>query len=55
MNCAGISVGPSKLQHTVQDTELSDWQRILDINVNGVFYGLRAAVPMMIKRGGGQS
>ena len=53
VNCAGISVGPSKLQHTVQDTELSDWQRILDVNVNGVFYGMRAAVPMMIKRGGG--
>jgi len=29
------------------------WGHIIDINLKGVFYGMRAAVPEMIKRGGG--
>lgn len=29
------------------------WGRIVDINYKGVYYGLRAAIPAMLKRGGG--
>jgi NAD(P)-dependent dehydrogenase (short-subunit alcohol dehydrogenase family) len=29
------------------------WQRVIDINLNGVFYCTRAAIPEMIKCGGG--
>ena len=31
----------------------ADWQRIMDIDVNSVFYGCRAAIPSMKQRGGG--
>ncbi|WP_319449856.1 MULTISPECIES: SDR family oxidoreductase [unclassified Mycobacterium] len=32
---------------TIEDYELSEWQRILDINLTGVFLGIRAVVPTM--------
>lgn len=37
----------------VDSTDLDDWHRILDINVNGIFYGVRAVVPVMRKQGSG--
>lgn len=30
------------------DTPVANWQRIIDINVNGVFYGVRAFLPKMM-------
>lgn len=30
-----------------------DWGQIIDINLKGVFYGMRAAAPVMIEQGGG--
>ncbi|MEO0748686.1 MAG: SDR family oxidoreductase [Pseudomonadota bacterium] len=30
-----------------------DWGRVIDINLKGVFYGMRAAIPMMKNAGGG--
>ena len=38
---------------TVEDFELSEWHRILDINLTGVFLGIRAVVPEMKKAGEG--
>lgn len=38
---------------TVEDYELAEWQRILDINLTGVFLGIRAVVPEMKKAGRG--
>ncbi len=38
---------------TVEDFELSEWHRILDINLTGVFLGIRAVVPVMKKAGEG--
>ncbi len=32
---------------TVEDFEISEWHRILDINLTGVFLGIRAVVPAM--------
>lgn len=29
------------------------WSRLIDINLKGVFYGMRAAIPVMTARGGG--
>jgi NAD(P)-dependent dehydrogenase (short-subunit alcohol dehydrogenase family) len=31
----------------------ADWRRVIDINLNGVFYGMRAAIPAMLETGGG--
>ena len=30
-----------------------DWDRVIDVNLKGVFYGMRAVLPGMIARGGG--
>lgn len=34
------------------DTPLENWRRIVDINVSGVFHGIRSFVPQMIAEGG---
>lgn len=48
VNNAGIlNVG------TIEDYELSEWHRILDINLTGVFLGIRAVVKPMKQAGGG--
>ena len=31
------------------------WSQVIDINLKGVFYGMRAALPVMLKAGGGGS
>ena len=48
-NNAGI------LGATVPTGELSieDWNRVISINLSGVFYGLRYEIPAMLKAGGG--
>ena len=33
------------------DTPVANWQRLLDINVSGIFYGIRAFLPKMIATG----
>lgn len=38
---------------TIEDYPLSEWQRILDINLTGVFLGIRAVVPPMKQAGRG--
>ena len=49
VNNAGISAGPYELMtHT-----LEDWRRILSINLDGVFLGLRHAGPAIAATGGG--
>ncbi|MCL4168051.1 UNVERIFIED_CONTAM: hypothetical protein GTU68_035658, partial [Idotea baltica] len=49
VNNAGISVQPTP----TADVSLDDWKRTLDINLSGVFYGLRFGIPAMLKSGGG--
>jgi meso-butanediol dehydrogenase/(S,S)-butanediol dehydrogenase/diacetyl reductase len=47
VNNAGI--GPSG---NALDTPLDVWHETIEINLSGVFYGCRAALPRLIKRGG---
>lgn len=35
------------------DIDPEDWSRVIDVNLKGVFYGMRAVVPGMRARGGG--
>lgn len=49
VNNAGIG-GP---QATVGEYPLDGWQKVIDINLNGVFYGLRYQIPAMEKNGSG--
>lgn len=49
VNNAGIvgTLGP------LETLPVKDWQRVIDINQNGVFYGLRAGLPAIEAAGGG--
>jgi len=38
---------------TILDGDLDVWNRVLAVNLSGVFYGLRAVAPAMIAAGGG--
>lgn len=49
VNNAGIG-GPTA---SVGDYPLDGWRRVIDINLNGVFYGTRYAIPAMLRAGGG--
>jgi NAD(P)-dependent dehydrogenase (short-subunit alcohol dehydrogenase family) len=33
------------------ETDLADWQRVIDINLNGVLYGMRYQIPAMLETG----
>jgi meso-butanediol dehydrogenase/(S,S)-butanediol dehydrogenase/diacetyl reductase len=38
---------------TVLDTDLAAWERIMSVNVRGVFLGSKYAIPQMIRQGSG--
>ncbi len=48
-NNAGIAGGGKPLTETGDE----DWNRVLAINLSGVFFGLRAQIPAIAKSGGG--
>ena len=48
-NNAGIS-GDRVL---MADTTAEQWRQVIDVNLNGVFYCAKAAIPAMLKSGGG--
>ena len=35
------------------DSDPGDWGTVVDINLKGVYHGLRAAIPLMLENGGG--
>ncbi len=49
VNCAGIG-GDNAL---LADYPLETWRRVLAVNLDGVFYCMRAEIPRMIEGGGG--
>ena len=49
VNNAGIG-GPSA---PTGEYPLDGWKTVMDVNLNGVFYGLRAQIPAMLRAGGG--
>jgi len=49
VNNAGISGSLTK----TEDVSLADWRRLMSINVDGVFLGLKHAIPLMRDSGGG--
>jgi NAD(P)-dependent dehydrogenase (short-subunit alcohol dehydrogenase family) len=48
VNCAGIA-----LVQPLAETTLADWRRVLGINLDGVFLGVRAGVRALRQSGGG--
>lgn len=49
VNNAGVGSAFSKLA----DVKTEDWNRVIDINLSGVFYGMKYQIPAMIKAKGG--
>lgn len=49
VNNAGIG-GP--LNRTA-DYSIEDWNKVINVNLNGIFYGMKYQIPEMIKAGGG--
>lgn len=47
VNNAGIGGA----QAPAGETDLADWQRVIDINLNGVLYGMRFQIPAMLAAG----
>lgn len=48
-NNAGISGGSGP----TAEHKLEDWQRVIDINLSGVFYSMKYEIPAMLDSGGG--
>lgn len=48
-NNAGITGESDK----VGEMAIENWQRVIEINLNGVFYGMRYQIPAILKAGGG--
>ena len=48
-NNAGIGGGP----HHLVELDVADWDRLMAVNLRGVFLGCKHVVPAMIKSGGG--
>ena len=51
MNNAGIGGAAAP----AGEVDLADWKRVIDINLNGVLFGMRYQIPEMLKAGAGQS
>ncbi|MBD3303824.1 SDR family oxidoreductase [Candidatus Woesearchaeota archaeon] len=51
VNCAASYEG--NFFHTVVDTPEKDWQKIIDVNLNGYYRFAKYAIPLILKSGGG--
>lgn len=49
VNNAGL-IDPIAL---LADSTPQEWSRIVDVNLKGVYYGMRFAIPLMVEQGGG--
>ena len=49
VNNAGITIGRAR----IEETAVEDWQRLMDVNVTGVFLGTKQAIPALRRSGGG--
>jgi len=48
VNCAGIL-----REGTIEDTTFADWRAVLEVNLDGTFYGCQSVIPAMHASGGG--
>ena len=49
-NNAGVM---PEADHSVVDTDVEVWDRVMAVNLRGVFLGCKYAIPSMVERGGG--
>lgn len=51
VNNAGIGGKPAR----AGEFDLEEWDKVIDINLNGVLYGMRYQIPAMLEAGAGES
>jgi NAD(P)-dependent dehydrogenase (short-subunit alcohol dehydrogenase family) len=51
LHLAVNNAGIGGKQAPAGETDLDDWDRVIDINLNGVLYGMRFQIPEMLKAG----
>ncbi len=55
LNYAVNNAGIGGAQAPTGEVDLKDWNRVIDINLNGVLYGMRWQIPAMLKAGAERS
>lgn len=53
LDIAVNNAGIGGAQAPLGEYKIEDWQRVININLSGVFYGMRYQIPAMLKSGGG--
>ncbi|RCK69147.1 SDR family NAD(P)-dependent oxidoreductase [Desertihabitans brevis] len=53
LHLAVNNAGIGGRQAPAGEVDLDDWRRVIEINLNGVLYGMRAQIPAMLQAGGG--
>lgn len=53
LHLAVNNAGIGGAQAPVGDYPIDAWQQVINVNLNGVFYGMRYQIPMMERAGGG--
>lgn len=51
VTCNNAGIGGE--QNPVGELSVEGWRKVIDINLSGVFYGMRAQIPRMLEAGGG--
>ncbi|MBF0664109.1 MAG: SDR family oxidoreductase [Brevundimonas sp.] len=55
LNYAVNNAGIGGASAPAGEVDLDDWKRVIDINLNGVLYGMRHQIPAMLEAGAGES
>jgi NAD(P)-dependent dehydrogenase (short-subunit alcohol dehydrogenase family) len=53
LDCACNNAGIGGEQKATADISIEGWNQVIAINLSGVFYGMKAQIPAMLKTGGG--
>ena len=53
IDCAVNSAGITGGRTLASETDLELWKKVIDVNLNGVFYCMRSQLPVMVKQGKG--
>jgi NAD(P)-dependent dehydrogenase (short-subunit alcohol dehydrogenase family) len=53
LDIACNNAGITGEQNNIADYSIESWQQVININLSGVFYGMKYQIPAMLKSGGG--
>lgn len=54
LDLAFLNAGGNWHRATIEDSDVDEWKAAIDLNLYSVLYGIRAAAPLMRKKGGGR-